>query len=187
MIDPRRTWRGKPQPNPKRGLSGRARLLPSRRGFERFSNGTTPVAARAASQENGKSNCNLPPPSRKCARYARKKKGRKREVREGSRQARCWAPASCLLGANKPLVGRQQAACWVTTSCLLGDNKPVVGCRQAGCWTPMTVGVSFCWGMRCTVPTDGSVITTKDMARKTANRLVFLPALAIDIAIRYRS
>nr|VFJ73698.1 MAG: hypothetical protein BECKFM1743A_GA0114220_107371 [Candidatus Kentron sp. FM] len=31
-----------------------------------------------------------------------------------------------------------------------------------------------------------SVITTKGMARKTANRLVSLPALAIDIAIRYR-
>ncbi|VFM99205.1 MAG: hypothetical protein BECKG1743E_GA0114224_102406, partial [Candidatus Kentron sp. G] len=47
-------------------------------------------------------------------------------------------------------------------------------------------GRIFLLGDGCTVPTNGSVITTKGSARKTANRLVFLPALAIDIAIRYR-
>ncbi|VFM97248.1 MAG: hypothetical protein BECKG1743F_GA0114225_102296, partial [Candidatus Kentron sp. G] len=47
-------------------------------------------------------------------------------------------------------------------------------------------GRIFLLGDGCTVPTNGSVITMKGSARKTANRLVFLPALAIDIAIRYR-
>ena len=49
-------------------------------------------------------------------------------------------------------------------------------------------GRIFLLGDRCTVPTDGSVITTKGIAQRSRNgcRGPLAIAIAIDIATRYR-